>query len=371
MRAFAIPSFRAAYCAALIFLLTISAGSALAKDYIAWLRTDQSHSGDYSPDPHYSFNSSGQAILIGGGDPGVFSIVIYGLENNAPGNVQVSAVKPSGPDDKGWCHASQPRTTTTAIAIDVECYNAYGQLASKDFTLLYQARDAPFGGASQGGAYLYANPPSVRNGPAAASFNSTGGTNTVVVHGHGYYTATLPGLTSSGGIALVTGIHPNAQGQYYAPRCNLGPWAAGASSTNLTIRCFNPSGVGTDGYFDLAYAVGQGPGAIAGQAMPAAWALANAPESKSAYKTEMNHQYNGFNTGRLTARKTGTGLYTVTIPGTISYSSSVALVTAVGSGSNYCNLAGPWTTNAIYVACYAQGGAPADSPFEVTLQTAQ
>jgi hypothetical protein len=85
--------------------------------------------------------------------------------------------------------------------------------------------------------------------------------------------------------------------------------------------------------------------------------------------SNLNYQYNGFGPGRLTSRKTGTGLYTVTIPGTLNYSTSVAMVTATGPTSDYCNLVS-WTASTIDVACFRQGGIPADSRFEVSLETA-
>jgi len=99
-------------------------------------------------------------------------------------------------------------------------------------------------------------------------------------------------------------------------------------------------------------------------------AFANDLTSTNPYKPILTHQYNGFKTGPLTAQKTGTGKYTVTIPGMLNYSTSIALVTAVGTGNGYFNIAS-WGHATVNVICYNQVGALADSRFNVTFQTAR
>jgi hypothetical protein len=253
--------------------------------------------------------------------------------------------------------------------VGVQCYNAQGQPARASFTVLYQARNAPFGGATSGEAYFFDNDPAVKtNTPPDQSFNSTGGNNMVAASSIGNYTGTLPGLTKPGGEPQVTAIQLSSIA-HAIPRCKLATWGTGASSTSVTVHCYDIAGKPKNGGFFVAYSVGQPLGAIPGFVPLGAWAWANVPESMAIYKPVGKYQYNGFKTGPLTAQKTGTGLYTVSIPGTINYGTSVALVTAQGADNRYCNLAG-WTTNAISVACFAQGGAPADSKFEVSFQTA-
>ena len=361
MRAFAGSSVRISLLASLTLPLAMTAGVAQAKDYVAWLYANQPDTGDYNPDPQYSFNSAGGPILVSGG-----VVNLYGLENTSPTNVQDSAVGPSG-----WCDVtSAPRSTPTAVVLTVSCYNTAGKPGVMPFTLLYQARSAPFGGANQGEAYFLDGMPLTKGtyqvGPG---FNSTGGTNTVTANRIGDYTATLPGLTGHGGEPQVTGFS-GGEG-VPSPRCKLATWGTGASSASVTVACFDKTGAVHNGSYYLAYSVGRGLGVAAGNVMPAAWAWVNNGKDTNVYTPDAQYQFNGFNSGHLTAQKTGTGLYTVTIPGTITYSSSVALVTATGPGNGYCNLAGAWTTNAIFVACFAQGGAPADSPFEVSFQTKQ
>jgi hypothetical protein len=137
----------------------------------------------------------------------------------------------------------------------------------------------------------------------------------------------------------------------------------------VDVLCVDKTGAPFDNEFMLAYSIGLPLGFYGLGATQGAYALATKPESTKSYSTPATYSYNRFGTGALKAQKTGTGTYTVTIPGTISYSKSVALATAVGNSSNYCNVAG-WTHQTISVACFAQGGVPTDSQFSVTFQTA-
>ncbi len=150
---------------------------------------------------------------------------------------------------------------------------------------------------------------------------------------------------------------------------NPSNWGSGASSTSINVQCYNSLGYARDTDFYVAYSVGEPLGVTPGVKPFGAWALADNSTSTNVYTPNINYQYNNFGTGRLTAQKTGTGQYTVTIPGTLNYGTSVALVTAVGDGNTYCNIVS-WTTSAINVACYRQGGVPTDSKFDVVFQTA-
>jgi hypothetical protein len=105
----------------------------------------------------------------------------------------------------------------------------------------------------------------------------------------------------------------------------------------------------------------QGNGATA----KAAYALANKPTLTSSYVPSAAYQYNGFGTGKLTVQRTAVGQYTVTIPGSPSFTTSTALVTAVGNNADYCNVMS-WLP--INVACFAPNGSPADSQFAVSFQ---
>jgi hypothetical protein len=80
-------------------------------------------------------------------------------------------------------------------------------------------------------------------------------------------------------------------------------------------------------------------------------------------------QYNGFGTGFLTAAKNSRGYDVVSIPGGESFSTTNVLVTGYDNTSDYCNIYG-WNAAQIGVLCFAQGGVPIDSKFNVAFQTA-
>jgi hypothetical protein len=102
-----------------------------------------------------------------------------------------------------------------------------------------------------------------------------------------------------------------------------------------------------------------------GTSARAAYALASKPTDTSAYEPAAAYQYNEFGTGKLTVQRTSMGHYNVTIPGTPSYTTATALVTAVGTDSAYCTVTS-WLP--IAVACYQADGSPEDTKFAVTFQ---
>ena len=57
------------------------------------------------------------------------------------------------------------------------------------------------------------------------------------------------------------------------------------------------------------------------------------------------------------------------VPGNPKFSSSIALVSAVGPAGTYCNVMSLAGTT-VNVACFAQGGVATDSKFELTFQAA-
>jgi hypothetical protein len=132
--------------------------------------------------------------------------------------------------------------------------------------------------------------------------------------------------------------------------CTVVSWVSdGASGTNVNVVC------SADTQFSLAYAVRAPFGLTASATSRGAWAWANNQGAFTLYTPAKNYQYNGFGTGYLTAQKTGTGRYTITIPGNLSYNHSSVLVTAVsdsdGGGGPYCGIAN-WGTQSASVQCF-------------------
>jgi hypothetical protein len=207
---------------------------------------------------------------------------------------------------------------------------------------------------------------------AVSSYNSKGGANTALKSskagiGAGNYTVTLSGLTEVGGDIEVSSYN----GATYPTLCKVIDWSAASKGTTATVQCYRiGSGIPIYSPFNLVYAVGEPFGLVPGEATLGAWLWANDATATSSYRPNTHYQYNGFRTGAMTVQRTSLGHYTVTIPGTITYTTAIALVTAWGDGADYCNVAG-WTGGTINVVCYNQSQAFADSRFDLTFQTAR
>ena len=312
----------------LISPLLLPAGAATAaNNNVGWALANQpSTNSIYAPDPKYGFNSSGGLISIAHQGTGIYSVGFANLRNSAPANVQVSAYNTSN-----WCisHGLSPDTSSKTIFTPVICYDGKGKRVDTPFIVLYQARAGRFGSATKGLAFVTGTSSGVTYTPTTNTFNSAGGTNTITYNSQGNYTVKLPGLTKSTGDLQVTGAVGGGQG-LTVPRCKLVDLSSSGDGTNLTVQCYGALGYKENETFSLAYSIGEPLGVAPGFKPLGAWALANNLTSTSIY-TPID-QHNDFGTGHLTAQKTGTGTYTVTIPGTLSYTTSTVLVTAVGPG---------------------------------------
>jgi len=384
MRAARTLKSRITFCAGFACLLSLAgAPSAYALHRVGWVFADQPDAtAAYTPKAQYSFNSAKGSVTVtpgGGVTGGTYVVTFTKLYQNAPqyvpDNVQISVADGTSAHCTagGW---GQEDPSDTTANVTVQCYDKLGNPTNAAFTLLYQIRSAPFGSAANGLAFLVQG----SAGSVAETtdpYNSTGGNNMVtksnqVGIGAGNYTVTLPGMTRIGGDVQVTSLYGATEAG--PAHCGLVRWTAAASrGTTITVQCYRDKN-GSPNYsgFVLAYAIGEpfgtllpGDGTLGG-----AWLFANDLRSTSPYTPLPSHQYNGFRTGPLTAQKIGTGTYAVTIPGALTYSTSTALVTAVGAGNGYCNLAG-WGHATVNVVCYNRAGALADSRFNVTLQTAR
>jgi hypothetical protein len=251
------------------------------------------------------------------------------------------------------------------MVVTVQCFTPSGGFTNAAFTLLYQSRSGTFGNVHKGVAYLTTVQGS---NTSNESFDSAGsGLINFYEKSKGNYFVTFGGLADGGGTIQITPNGTAIDPAEVETRCKVAERTGSSSNVHADVHCYTSNGEFANEDFNIGYAVGESLGVVGGAKSRAASAWANNPTSTKAYAP--NIQYNGFGTGQLTTQKTGTGQYVVTIPGTVNYGTSNALVTAYGLGGNYCNIAG-WTTNAISVACYNQSGAPADSQFDVSFQTA-
>jgi hypothetical protein len=342
-----------------------TAAQAATTSRIGWVwASNPTDTSPYTPDPSYSYNSAGGAITITRLDAGYYAVQFAKLSTGVVGG-DVQATEYSG---SGYCMASGWSFTTNGRVVTayVNCYDASGNASDSYFTLLYQFHSGNIGNAGKGLAYLRADQPSAGSytPTGALQYNSTGASNTVVRHTVGDYTVTLPGLTRNGGSVQVTAFLGNAAG-----RCKVSGLSGNSNGTSVDVLCFDSVGNSADEAFDLAYSDRESFGYTNSATARGAYALTTKPLDKSSYTPTLAFQYNGFGTGNLAAIKGGKGIDTVSIPGDLTYNTSNVLVTSFDSTTNYCNVHN-WGASTIVVFCYAQGGVPADTKFNVAFQTA-
>jgi hypothetical protein len=336
---------------------------AQAANNVGWAWANcSSCTAPYTAPVGYSYNSAGGTITIVREATGLYDVVFDSLYTGAPDDVQATAYFTNG-----TCDAVLKSHSGTTVAARVACYDASGNNADSQFTLLYQSRDKNMGTASKGLAFLDASQFTTASYTPAIQYNSAGTTNTMVRNSTGNYTATLPGLTATGGDVQVTALNPDTG----TSRCKVASWSAASTGTTVNVHCYDETGAFDDSPFTLAYALDLPFGrAATATSSEGAYALANNDTDTSVYTPSKSYNFSNFGTGYLKAQKTATGQYIVSVPGSLSYTSSLVLVTAEGGGSDYCNVES-WnnTTNQIFVDCYAQGGAAVDSKFDVAFQT--
>lgn len=346
---------------------------ALGMENIGWAFANRiSATKGYKPDPAHSYNSAGGSIDIVPLAKGSYRVDFARLYNSGPshdmqvnGALQVSAVRTNG-----YCTANRLGAHKHTLQAYVTCFNARGKPANSRFTVLFQLRDMALGNASTGLAYFWANAVGAGYDPYY-QYDSAGGKIEVTAYdGAGTFTAFIPGLTAMGGDVQAVAFN------YAGPaRCKADGWGTSASGTNVKVLCVDEKGNPAYAIFYLTYALNVPFGTSVSATSNGAYAWANEPTNVDLYTPDATYQYNGFGTGSLTAQRTDIGRYTITIPGTISYNSSIAFVTANTydqdqfERDSYCNIV-DWGVQTIDVACYGRTGYPTDAYFDVAFQTA-
>ncbi|HUE05697.1 MAG TPA: hypothetical protein VMR62_39510 [Bryobacteraceae bacterium] len=319
--------------------------------------------GTTTPDTAYSYNSSGGAISITRNAVGNYTALFAGLGNGLNSNVVVSGY---GPGADFCIVESWFSTNGTDVDVNVLCFNKAGKLADHSFTALYQARmhGDP---TTPTVAFLWANEPTTPSYTPDLDYqyNPGGGTNTIVRTSTGNYTATLPGLTQTGGTVIVT-----AYGSAPA-HCQVTDWASGGSGTNVDVNCTNGTGVATDEEFSLVYSIfetaGYSPGSANGGAI---WASKDKDNNPYDVSTRYSIAIDG---EEMLAQRIGKGSYIWTMNVEDTWASSSVIVTAYDAPGNYCSTE-EWlsssTTTTVYVHCFSAAGAPTDTRFTATFQLA-
>jgi hypothetical protein len=207
-------------------------------------------------------------------------------------------------------------------------------------------------------AYVWANQPTSSSYTPSTQYqrNSSGAKSTISRTGTGAYTVKFTNLSGGNGIVNVTAYDSSTN------MCKVSSWTTNGSNREAGVRCFTNTGAATDSMFTVSYTRAQNnPGEFG-------YVRADQPTTSS-YTPGSDLRFNSTG-GTNTVTRSGTGNYTVTMPGLGAAGTGTVLVTAFGTDSKYCKVVF-WSSNAssgrtINVHCYTAGGSPSDSQFTVT-----
>lgn len=322
----------------------------------------------FTPPLAYQYTPSGQAITVDR-DPAAanrFLVKVPQISTDK-GNLQVSAYNGNHTAVVNYWY----RSGTTLYAW-VELFTATGADANNAaFTFAYRAD----GNNHNREAYVFANLQNATSYTPDTNFswNANRADPTIVRTGTGTYIVTLPGLapattSSEWGHVQVTPV--GATGL----RANVVAWSPVGSDEVATVEIRNTSGTLVNGQFLLAYNQEAAPiGRVDGSGAHvwASQATATAPYAPSAAFTDSNGTLGPANAEQVT--HAALGLYYVDLPDLAPSASSIALVTAYGSNSNYASIAG-WASligggTRVSVRTYAATGASADTNFTLLYLT--
>jgi V8-like Glu-specific endopeptidase len=179
-------------------------------------------------------------------------------------------------------------------------------------------------------------------------------TSTITRISQGLYDAVTPQVGS-----LPANIQVTAYGSG-AEHCKIGKYSAGGGTVRVRVRCNAPSGALADSQFFVSYVKKPLPDGSA----RGAYLWLSDPTATS--QPDAGRQWNS--TGALNiVEHLATGSYRAVLPGLASVPRpGSVLVTAYGSGTEYCSLGG-WGPDgaslAVNVKCFSANGAAADSSF--------
>jgi hypothetical protein len=165
-------------------------------------------------------------------------------------------------------------------------------------------------------------------------------------------------------------IHASGFGS--STRCKIDSFAESGTTLQVTVRCYNTSGNPWDTRFSASVVHGLGSLGAGRTSLTSTFGayLYADQQSTSSYDANLAYSYNAVGaTNRI--QRTGTGAYTVTLPGVALGDDSPFSyeLTAVGSGNAYCNIRGhssdvTETDRFVDVRCFrGNGGTPVDSRF--------
>lgn len=279
-----------------------------------------------------SFNSAGGTNTVTILGTGLFQVTFPGLGNGLNSNVQVNAYNTNGHPhictSQGWGSSN-----SVDVIAYVGCFDFSGNPYSADFSIFYQARHAAPGGWL---GFLWADQPTAASYTPNTNwnYNNRGTLNTVTRSGTGVYTATFPNLRG-GGNPQVTAYSSGGA----AAHCEISSWTARGATTEVGVLCFDGHGNPADEYYSLSYnrSALESEGATNG-----VYGYAFKPSASSYTPRFYYSEYGGLYPTAQRQRVFGFPLYSFVVsdPNNNTVSPIVGMVTAVGTGGEYCEVEG-------------------------------
>jgi uncharacterized protein (TIGR03437 family) len=313
-----------------------------------------------------SFNSSGAPNTAARVTKGQYTVTYTGLGvpavNGAGGVAQVSSASPSA-----RCKSETYATSGADIVHSIHCRDFTGADVDSAFNVLYY-RESRTGGTWYD-AYVWSDQSSAPSFTANPgwSWNSTGGTNTIVRNAVGSYRVTLAGMANrpNGGTVLVT-----ASG-FDNAYCGPSVWNAAGSDVAVDVTCSNPAGTAMDTHFLVSFVtdVAFGVNVAADQSLGAfAW---TDQASTASYTPNVSYSLNTA-AGAIAATRTAAGAYSINFGGLTASGPTIAVVTAYQSTAS-CSIGvvAPGNNNGVSVgvACSTPAGSAVDSRYDILYLT--
>lgn len=332
-----------------------------AAQEVAWAWVAPAGAGaTFTPSLAYQYTRSGNPITVAR-DPAQQNRFLVTIPDVAPSSGVVHACAYGGNHTavvNSWILSGNN------VVAAVELFTPTGGPADNAAFTIHYRRDGNNGNRE---AYLWAdNPTSASYTPSPFySWNGNRPDPTITRSAAGQYQVRIPGLGNS-----ASGEFGHVQVTPYSGsmlRAKVQSWFGSAGDLLVDVRCTDAAGVLTDGRFVLSYNESAAPMAADEGSGAHVWAdnSTAASYTPSPAYTDSNGTFGPDNSE--TVQRLGTGSYRVRLVNVAPLDSSIALVTAYGSSSNYASIQYWAPTGAggtdVQVNTYTAAGAPIDSQF--------
>ncbi len=299
-----------------------------------------------------SYNSSGLPVSVAHvPGSGVYQVKFQGLGDSG-GNAQVVAV--------GFTPVTCTVTSVSASGpdelVNVRCFTvAGGANTDTDFAAFFTKRTVAEETGATNGAYLTFDGTGI---VAGSEWSSTGSGASVTPISAGRYSVKLPGQSATEGNAQVTAY---GGGNLH---CKVEQWSTSGGATQVIVDCFKNTVADSSG-FSLLYAAKQLPTTRTG-----GYLVAERPFIAGPYIgfPAVNRVFTpALAAGSNTSARSAASVYATTYPGfATSTGSTTVLLTANGSGSNFChptNWGALGADERVDVKCFSPSGGAGDTMY--------